>query len=159
MSEQNLGPWPTIPVVAPKRGGSPLEGAVLKPGELDEAETFYHETLVPQLACTPDGHYPPHPTRARLEQWTVVGVRRDGELVGAWLVTDDGQLLYPCAVLDDIAGIFRALWDATRERFDFLWGRTDNPTIMAFAQKAIRVPPSPNSPSVVDDRIEWRRPT
>lgn len=156
-----MSDWPTIPVTAPKGGGPPLKGEVLD--VVDEAtaaelEAWYRATLVPQLACVTTGLFPALPTANFITQQSAVVVRRDGELVGAWILKDGDEILYPCAVLDDVAGIFRALWRATVEARDYVWGSTTNPVIMAFAQAALQKVRWWGSPDVNDKRIEWRRP-
>lgn len=157
MTEQDVGPWPTIPVTAPK--WDDLDGELLE--HVDDAmaaelHAFYEATLVPQLACNVSGKFPALPTVEFIAANSAAVVRRGGGIVGAWILEGD-QLLYPCAVVEDITGIFRALWDATITGRDYVWGSTGNPVIMAFAQKAVRVPPSKNSPTVTEDRLEWRR--
>lgn len=161
------GGYPEIPVVAPyEYDALPTfeTGLVDMSSEsaIEEVIQFYVATLIPQLACAPDGALSPHPQVGWLtssqQTKTIVTVRVDGELRGAWIIKDDtGQIFFPCATIDYIAPIFRALWDETIKHFDYIWGDTANPVIMAFAQKAVRVPRSPNSPEVNDHRLEWRR--
>ncbi len=129
---------------------------------LEELLEFYQTFLVPQLACTPDGSAPPIPGKVWLQNEnpvrTAVIVRGpELELRGAWIIKDNG-IYYPCATMDHVAAIYRALWDETIQHFDYVWGSTMNPTIMAFAKKAVRNPPSANSPTVTDSKLEWRRP-
>lgn len=159
------GGYPEIPIVAPDEYS---ELPVFETGLVDmsdesaieEVIQFYVATLIPQLACSPDGSLSPHPQSGWLKSGepprTIVTCRVDGELRGAWIVKESG-IYYPCATIDFIAPIFRALWDESIKHFDYLWGDTRNPVIMAFAKKAVRVPRSPNSPEVNDQRLEWRR--
>lgn len=166
VTEQNPeGDWPELTVVAPYEYE---ELPVFETGlvdmsnesEIEEVIQFYVETLIPQLACAPNGEVSPHPQKgwvmSETPPRTIVTVRVDGELRGAWIVKAN-QIYYPCATIDFIAPIFRALWDETIKHYDYVWGDTRNPVIMAFAQKAVRIPRSPNSPEVNDQRLEWRR--
>lgn len=165
-SEIPEGGWPAPPVVAPYEYESlpTFETGLFdqhEPGAIEEILKFYHDTLIPQLACAQDGSSTPWPQEGWLlsdgAERTVVVCRIDGELRGAWIIKRD-QIYYPCATVEYIAPIFRALWDETIKHFDYVWGDTKNPVIMAFAQKAVRIPRSPNSPEVNDQRLEWRRP-
>ena len=164
MTEDNLD-WPKIEVKGISETSPTLESSLL---DLTVAENraelleFYQQMLVPQLACTPDGSHPPYP----MESWLQIEPERTAVIVrgpelefrGAWIIKEN-QIFYPCATIDHIAAIYRALWDETIKHFDYVFGSTNNPTIMAFAQKAVRNPPSGNSPTVTDDRLEWRRPS
>lgn len=159
------GGYPEIPVIAPYEYATLLTfetGLVDMSDEsaIEEVIQFYVATLIPQLACAPDGSLSPHPqpgwVRSQEPPRTIVTVRVDGEMRGAWIIKKN-QIFYPCATIDFIAPIFRALWDETIKHFDYVWGDTQNPVIMAFAQKAVRIPRSPNSPEVNDQRLEWRR--
>lgn len=160
------GGWPSIPVLAPyeipdipRFDTSPVDAQDEE--AIDELLEFYHATLIPQLACAPDGSASPHPQKGWLmsgeSSRTPIVSRVDGELVGAWIIRNNG-IYYPCSQIDFIAPIFRSLWDETIKHFDYVWGDTSNPVIMAFAQKAVRIPRSPNSPTVTDDKLEWRKP-
>jgi hypothetical protein len=168
MTEASIpeGGYPEIPIVAPyEYDAVPTfdTGLVDMQSEsaIEEVIQFYVATLIPQLACAPDGALSPHPQEGWIKSEssprTIVTCRVDGELRGAWIIKDNG-IYYPCATIDFIAPIFRALWDETIKHFDYVWGDTSNPVIMAFAQKAVRTPRSPNSPEVNDRRLEWRRP-
>lgn len=161
------GGWPEVPVVAPYEYETlPEFETGLFDLSTEEAVCdlikFYEDTLIPQLACSPDGTLSPHPQHSWLmssdtnSPRTAVVCRIDGELRGAWIIKRD-QIFYPCATVEFIAPIFRALWDESIKHFDYIWGDTQNPVIMAFAQKAVRIPRSPNSPTVNDQRLEWRR--
>lgn len=168
MSIENVpeGGWPTVPVLAPYEtpDAPEFETGVVDPTDeeaVDEVLQFYVDALIPQLACAPDGSLSPHPQKGWVmsvqQPKTIVVCRDKGELQGAWIMKEDGQIFYPCATVEFIAAIFRALWDETIKHFDYVWGDTRNPVIMAFAQKAVRIPRSPNSPTVNDERLEWRR--
>ena len=159
------GGYPEIPVVAPYEYDAlpTFETGLVDMSDesaIEEVIQFYVATLIPQLACAPDGALSPHPQPGWLTSQNpprqVVECRVDGVLRGTWVVKDSG-IYYPCATIDFIAPIFRALWDESIKHWDYLWGDTRNPVIMAFAQKAVRVPRSPNSPEVNDQRLEWRR--
>lgn len=159
------GGWPPVEVQAPYEFPSlpTFETALLSASDeqaVDELLTFYHNTLIPQLACAPDGSLSPHPQKAWLMSGDAARVpvvsRVDGELVGAWIIKNNG-IYYPCATVEFIAPIFRSLWDETIKHFDYVWGDTRNPVIMAFAKKAVRIPRSPNSPTVTDEKLEWRK--
>lgn len=158
--------WPEVPVVAPYEYEQlpVFETELLDlgvEGLAEEVIQFYEDTLIPQLACAPDGSSSPHPQLGWLmslsEPRHVVVCKIDGTLRGAWIIKRN-QIYYPCATVEYIAPIFRALWDETIKHFDYVWGDTQNPVIMAFAQKAVRIPKSPNSPEVNDQRLEWRKP-
>lgn len=161
--------WPTIPVVGVSAGAPQLVGELVDPADddlLDEVLAFYRDALVPQLACSPDGTLEPWPQRSWVQSpeppRVIVAVRDEtGVLRGCWILKDLGSdgacIYYPVATIDAIAAVFRALWDETIRHFDYVWGDTSNPVIMAFAQKAVRVPPTPGSPTVTDSRLEWRR--
>jgi hypothetical protein len=168
MSIENVpeGGWPTVPVLAPYETPDvpEFETGVVDPTDeeaVDEVLQFYIDSLIPQLACSPDGTLSPHPQKGWVmstqQPKTIVVCRVDGQLQGAWIMKENGQIFYPCATVEFIAAIFRALWDETIKHFDYVWGDTRNPVIMAFAQKAVRIPRSPNSPTVNDERLEWRR--
>jgi hypothetical protein len=155
--------WPKIKVQGISDKSPPLTSGLLDLTDADarqELLTFYREMLVPQLACTPDGSHPPYPMDAWLvsepERTAVIVRGPELEMRGAWVIKENG-IYYPCATIDHIALIYRALWDETIKHFDYVYGSTTNPTIMAFAQKAVRNPPSENSPVVTDERLEWRR--
>lgn len=159
------GGWPAVPVLAPYEipNVPTFETAVVDSQDeelVDEILDFYQATLIPQLACSPDGSMSPHPQKGWLMSdgapRVPVTCRVDSELVGAWIIRNNG-IYYPCATVDFIAPIFRALWDETINHFDYVWGDTRNPVIMAFAKKAVRIPRSPNSPTVTDEKLEWRR--
>lgn len=159
------GGWPEVPVVAPHEYDQlpAFETGLIVMSDqeaLREVETFYLNTLIPQLACAPDGSPSPHPQLGWLSSnnppRSIVSCRVESVLVGAWVIKE-GQIFYPCATIDFIAPIFRALWDETIKHFDYVWGDTRNPVIMAFAKKAVRVPRSLNSPEVTEQRLEWRR--
>lgn len=157
--------WPAIPVLAPYETENPsFETTLLDMSDetaIDELLEFYVEKLIPQLACSPDGSLSPHPQKGWLMSHqspkVVVVCRAEGELRGAWILKE-GQIYYPCATVECIAAIFRSLWDETIQHFDYVWGSTKNPVIMAFAKKAVRVPRSPNSPAVNNEKLEWRKP-
>lgn len=159
------GGYPEIPVVAPYEYDAlpTFETGLVDMSDesaIEEVIQFYVATLIPQLACAPDGALSPHPQPGWLTSQSpprqVVECRVDGVLRGTWVIKASG-IYYPCATIDFIAPIFRALWDESIKHWDYLWGDTRNPVIMAFAQKAVRVPRSPNSPEVNDQRLEWRR--
>lgn len=159
------GGWPEVPVIAPYEYSSlpDFEPGLMDSSDeaaVDELLAFYKTTLIPQLACAPDGSASPHPQKGWLMSGesirTPVTIRVNDELVGAWILRNNG-IYYPCAQLEFIAPIFRALWDETIKHFDYVWGDTRNPVIMAFAKKAVRIPRSPNSPVVNDEKLEWRR--
>ena len=157
--------WPEVPVVAPYEYEElpEFETKLLdptNPEEVDAVVQFYKDTLIPQLACSPDGLLDPHPSSGWISSTgsprTIVVSMVDDQLRGAWIIKDNG-IYYPCATVEHIAPIFRSLWDETIKHFDYVWGSTANPVIMAFAQKAVRIPRSPNSPTVTDEKLEWRR--
>lgn len=159
------GGWPEVPVVAPYEFPTlpDFETGLMDStdGEaVDELLEFYKTTLIPQLACAPDGSSSPHPQKGWVMSEgatrTPVTCRVNGELVGAWIIRNSG-IYYPCSTVDYIAPIFRSLWDETIKHFDYVWGDTRNPVIMAFAKKAVRIPRSPDSPTVTDEKLEWRR--
>lgn len=160
------GGWPSIPVLAPyETPGVPDFETSLVPlldeERVDEILTFYEATLIPQLACVPDGSLTPYPQRGWLlspqQKKSVVVCKVGDELRGAWIVKDDGQIFYPCSTIDYIAAIFRALWVETIQHFDYVWGSTANPIIMEFAKKAEHVPRNSMDATVKGDRLEWRR--
>lgn len=159
------GGWPSIPVVAPYDYEVLPEftsGLVDMSDEaaIDEVLQFYKDQLVPQLACDPTGTFTPHPqegwVKSKDPQRVIVEVRADGVLCGAWILRD-GQIYFPCADPAYVAPIFRALWDETIKHFDYVWTTIKNPLVLAFANKAVRVPRSANSPYINGDRLEWRR--
>jgi len=165
---QNIpeGGWPTIPVLAPYEtpGVPQFEMGLLDPTDeaaVDELLAFYDEALIPQLACVQDGSTDPHPQKGWVmspgSPRTVVTCRVDGELRGAWIVKEE-QIFYPCATIEFIAAIFRALWVETIQHFDYVWGSTKNPIILEFAKKAEHVPRNWMDATVKHDRLEWRRP-
>lgn len=160
------GGWPSIPVLAPyETPGVPnFETSLVT--DLDEAFVeellaFYEATLIPQLACVPDGHLSPYPQKGWLissqQKKSIVVCKVDGELRGVWVVKEDGQIFYPCATIDYIAAIFRALWVETIQHFDYVWGSTENPIILEFAKKAEHVPRNSMDATVSNGRLEWRR--
>lgn len=160
------GGWPALQVIAPYEYDEvpTFETGLLDASDeeaVDELLSFYQATLIPQLACAPDGSVSPHPQKGWLmsgqAERVPVTSRLNGELVGAWIIRNNG-IYYPCSQIDFIAPIFRSLWDETILHFDYVWGDTRNPVIMAFAKKAVRIPRSPNSPTVTDDKLEWRKP-
>ena len=163
MTTQDVGPWPTIPIVAPRDDGrAALTGALLEPPTEEQAAdlaVFYATTLVPQLACSTDGKFPALPTLEMIRENAAVVVHRDGTLVGSWILRES-EILYPCAVVDDIAGIFRALWAASTEARTHIWGSTGNETIMRFAQATgvDREAWRGGVPSITLERIEWKVP-
>jgi hypothetical protein len=133
------------------------------PDVQQEVVDFYQRELDPLMICLNEAQSDP-PTETRIPQgpWlaapgrTVVGARLEsGELVGCWVVKDNG-LWYPCIRLSLVVAGIRALWDETTQHFDYLWGSTDNPLIMAWAQQA----KAPDSPTVIEEhRMVWRRPS
>lgn len=157
--------WPRIPVTSPKAPESVWVSGVMEktPENLDELMSFYETSMLPQLVCRPDGGYLPFPTRKWVEaEGREVVVVRDttGALRGCWIIRDNG-IFFPCATVEDISGIFRALWDETIKHYDYLWGSTQNELILKFAQAAVRKEKTPGRPTITltEGRIEWRRPT
>jgi hypothetical protein len=158
--------WPSIPVLAPyQTPGVPIfETSLvtdLNDETLEEVFNFYQTTLIPQLACAPDGLTSPYPQEGWLkssqQKKSFVVCRADGVLRGVWVVKENGEIFYPCATIDYIAAIFRALWVETIQHFDYVWGSTANPIILEFAKKAEHVPRNSMDATVSDGRLEWRR--
>jgi hypothetical protein len=160
------GGWPSIPILAPYETPAvpTFETSLitdLDESIVDEILAFYKTTLIPQLACAPDGMNSPYPGKGWLmssqqKKWFVI-CRADDVLRGVWVVKQDGQIFYPCATIDYIAAIFRALWVETIQHFDYVWGSTENPIILEFAKKAEHVPRNSMDATVSDGRLEWRR--
>lgn len=156
--------WPTIPIVSPKTESTKFMGEIL---DLDDEDTvdiildFYHETLIPQLACAPDGSSSAHPQKGWMMSpeppRKAVVIYDEKGMRGVWILKE-GQIYYPCATVEDISGVFRALWAESIQHFDHVWGSTSNPVIMAFAQAAVQKTRWYGTPEVNDERIEWRRP-
>jgi hypothetical protein len=125
---------------------------------IDEIQEFYHRVLIPQLVCAPNGVAIPerHWLKRTDVDMKIVTVRNDRTLHGLWIVKE-GQVMYPVANNSYIALIYRLLWDETIKHYDYVWAYTDNPVIQGFIKKAVRVPPLHSTPTVNDDRLEWRR--
>lgn len=70
-------------------------------GLAEEVIRFYEDTLIPQLACAPDGSSSPHPQIGWLKSESdprhIVACKIDGELRGAWIIKRN-QIYYPCAI-------------------------------------------------------------
>lgn len=160
MAEQE---WPKIPVVAPGDKPEEFTGEVLDLTDeknVDALLDFYKIILVPQLACATDGSHPAIPQKpwVTAEGRTAIVVRDiNGVMRGSWIIKNNG-IYYPCATIDNVALIFRELWDETIQHFDYLWGTTTNPVIMEFAAKAVRKTKTPGRPTLNGDKLEWRRP-
>lgn len=159
------GGWPEIPVLAPYELPDIPEFqtgvADLTIISLQEEVMSFYQTLVPQLVCVPDGSMDGYPKLSWIlskdgPPKTVVICRAGSTLSGVWIISKNG-IHYPCVDTRYVAPIFRALWDESIKHFDYIWASTKNPAIMAFAQKAVRIPRKPSSPTLNGDKLEWRR--
>lgn len=159
------GGWPSIEILAPYEtpDAPEVEVSVLDLTDdeaVEELLQFYKDSLVPQMACAPDGSTSPYPQKGWLlsvqQPKLVVVARCDGALCGV-CIYKAGQIFYPFADPRYVASIFRAMWAEGIKHFDYVWGKTENPVLLECIEKAQRIPRTPDCPVVNGDRVEWRR--